>query len=52
MRGCYLLVWACPANLDLFDKDENDLIPYCEGLMGAAAMIQTIVDGDYKVLTF
>lgn len=31
--------WACPANLDLFDKDEGDLIPECAGLMGAAAMI-------------
>ena len=44
--------WACPANLDLFDKSEDDLIPECAGLMGAAAMIQDIMDGECKVLTF
>lgn len=44
--------WACPANLDLFDKTEADLIPECSGLMGAAAMIQDIMDGECKVLTF
>jgi predicted peroxiredoxin len=44
--------WACPANLDLFDKSEADLIPECSGLMGAAAMIQDIMDGECKVLTF
>ena len=44
--------WACPANLELFDKSEADLIPECAGLMGAAAMIQDIMDGECKVLTF
>jgi predicted peroxiredoxin len=44
--------WACPANLELFDKTEADLIPECSGVMGAAAMIQDIMDGDYRVLTF
>ena len=44
--------WACPANLDLFDKTEADLIPECAGLMGAAAMIQDIMDGECRVLTF
>jgi len=44
--------WACPANLELFDKPESDLIPECKGLMGAAAMIQDIMDGDCRVLTF
>ena len=44
--------WACPANLELFDKSEADLIPECSGLMGAAAMIQVIMDGECKVLTF
>jgi len=44
--------WACPANLELFDKSETDLIPECKGLMGAAAMIQDIMDGDCRVLTF
>ena len=44
--------WACPANLELFDKDDSDLIPECSGMMGAAAMIQTVMDGDGRVLTF
>jgi len=44
--------WACPANLELFDKAESDLIPECKGLMGAAAMIQGIMDGECRVLTF
>ncbi len=44
--------WACPANLDLFDKSEADLIPECAGMMGAAAMIQDIMDGECRVLTF
>ena len=44
--------WACPANLELFDKSEADLIPECSGMMGAAAMIQDIMDGECKVLTF
>ena len=45
-------LWACPANLELFDKAESDLIPECNGLMGAAAMIQDLMDGDCRVLTF
>lgn len=44
--------WACPANLEMFDKTEADLIPECRGLMGAAAVIQDIMDGDCRVLTF
>ena len=44
--------WACPANLELFDKSEADLIPECSGIMGAAAMIQDIMDGECQVLTF
>ena len=44
--------WACPANLELLDKSESDLIPECNGLMGAAAMIQDIMDGQCRLLTF
>ena len=42
--------WACPANLELFDKSEADLIPECSGVMGAAAMIQDVMDGSCRVL--
>jgi len=44
--------WACPANLELFDLTEDDLIPECRGLMGAAAMIQDIMEGGCRVLTY
>lgn len=44
--------WACPANLELFDITEADLIPECEGLMGAATMIGDIMDGECRVLTY
>lgn len=44
--------WACPANLDLFDVREEDLIVECSGLMGAATMIRDIMDGDCRVLTY
>jgi predicted peroxiredoxin len=44
--------WACPANLELLDIAEADLIPECSGLMGAAAMIGDIMGGDCRVLTY
>lgn len=44
--------WACPANLDLFDMVEADLIPECSGLMGASVMLQNIMSDDYRVLTY
>lgn len=44
--------WACPANLDLFDIAESDLIPECQGMMGAATMISGIMDGECRVLTY
>lgn len=45
-------LWACPANLELYDISEKDLIPECSGMMGAAAMIQDIMDGECRVLTY
>lgn len=44
--------WACPANLDLLEITEADLIPECKGMMGAATMIQNIMDGECRVLTY
>jgi len=44
--------WACPANLELFGVTKDDLIPECEGVMGAAAMIEQIMEGDGRVLTY
>lgn len=45
-------MWACPANLELFDKDDIDLIAECKGMMGAADMIQQVMGDDCRVLTF
>jgi len=44
--------WACPANLEVLDKTQDDLIAECRGFMGAAAMISDIMDGECRVLTF
>lgn len=44
--------WACPANLELFDANESDLIPECNGLMGAATMIRDLMEGECRVLTY
>lgn len=44
--------WACPANLELLDRTESDLIPECRGLLGAATMIQDVMGDDCRVLTF
>ncbi|MBI5261863.1 MAG: DsrE/DsrF/DrsH-like family protein [Bradyrhizobium sp.] len=44
--------WACPANLELFDFKESDLIPECAGMMGVAAMIRDVMEGDCRVLTY
>jgi predicted peroxiredoxin len=51
-HGAGARFWACPANLDLFEVKEEDLIPECGGLMGAATMIQGIMDEDCRVLTY
>lgn len=44
--------WACPANLDLFDRTADDLIPECSGTMGAAAALAAVMEGECRVLTF
>ena len=44
--------WACPANLDLFEIKESDLIPECSGMMSAADMMQRIMGDEYRVMTY
>ena len=44
--------WACPANLDLFDAKESDLIEECSGMMSAADMIERVMSDEYRVLTY
>ena len=45
-------LWACPANLELFDMTAEDLIPECAGLMSTAQMITALMDGEARVLTY
>ena len=45
-------LWACPANLELYDLSEEDLIPECSGLMGTATMLQKVMSDDHRVLTY
>jgi predicted peroxiredoxin len=45
-------IWCCPANLDLFDLTEGDLIPECAGMMSAAAMIKRLMSDEYRVLSY
>lgn len=45
-------LWACPANLALFDMGEADLIAECSGLMGVAAMMEIVMADGVKVLTY
>lgn len=44
--------WACPANLDLFDASDGDLVPECSGMMGTADMIERLMGDEYRVLTY
>ncbi len=45
--------YCCSPNLDLFDMTEDDLIPECEGIVGGAHVISSVMeDDDTKVLTY
>jgi uncharacterized protein len=44
--------YCCSPNLDLFDMKKEDLIPECSGIVGGAHLIEEIMEGDCKVLTY
>ncbi len=45
--------YCCSANLDLFDMTKDDLIPECTGIIGAARLIETVMEDDgVRVLTY
>ena len=44
--------YCCSPNLELFDMNESDLIPECEGIIGGAHLIEQIMEEDCKVLTY
>lgn len=43
---------CCSPNLDLFEMTKDDLIPECEGIVGGAYLIEEVMEGDCKVLTY
>ena len=44
--------YCCSPNLDLFDMTQEDLIPECSGIIGGAHLIEQVMEGDCKVLTY
>ncbi len=44
--------YCCSPNLDLFDMTEDDLIPECSGIVGGAHLVEEVMEGDTKVLTY
>lgn len=44
--------YCCSPNLDLFDMTQEDLIPECSGIIGGAYLIEQVMEGDTKVLTY
>ena len=44
--------YCCSPNLDLCDMTEDDLIPECSGIVGGAYLIEEVMEGDCKVLTY
>ena len=44
--------YCCSPNLDLFDMSKEDLIPECAGIIGGAHLIEEVMEGDCKVLTY
>ena len=43
---------CCSPNLDLFDMTKDDLIPECSGIVGGAYLIEEVMEGDCKVMTY
>ena len=44
--------YCCSPNLDLFDMTKEDLIPECEGVVGGAYVVEQVMEGDCKVLSY
>ena len=44
--------YCCSPNLDLFDMTQEELIPECSGIIGGAYLIEQVMEGDTKVLTY
>jgi len=44
--------YCCSPNLELFEMTQADLIPECSGIIGGAYLIEQVMEGDCKVLTY
>lgn len=43
---------CCSPSLDLFDFQKSDLIPECDRIVGGAYLIEAVMEGSCKVLTY
>ena len=43
---------CCSPSLDLFDFQKADLIPECDRIVGGAYLIEAVMEGDTKELTY
>ncbi|MEQ1577047.1 MAG: DsrE/DsrF/DrsH-like family protein, partial [Hyphomicrobium sp.] len=43
---------CCSPTLDLFDFHKSDLIPECDRIVGGAYLIEAVMEGGAKVLTY
>ena len=43
---------CCSPSLDLFDFQKSDLIPECDRIVGGAYLIEAVMEGTSKVLTY
>ena len=43
---------CCSPTLDLFDFQKSDLIPECDRIVGGAYLIEAVMEGSSKVLTY
>lgn len=51
-HGAGVKFYCCSPALDLFEMHQEDLIPECAGVVGAAHFIEEIMAGDARVLSY
>lgn len=51
-HGAGVKFLCCSPALDLFDFHKEDLIAECDGIVGGAYLIEEIMEGNAKVLTY
>lgn len=51
-HGAGVKFYCCSPALDVFEMHQEDLIPECSGVVGAAHFIEEIMSGDARVLSY